>query len=372
MRIGTMAFIFLAMISLSACADTNVLEKLALNIVVGFDKEDGDNIRATSVLLKIDPNAREKTQVVASSSMTSKGTRISSNRELSKSLVGGQIRVVMYGYKLAQEGILSLTDTLSRDATLGHMIYLCVSDSNADYLLTHRYPEFSNAGIYLYEMIKQNTEDGEFPSSTIHDFLRDYYSIGKDPAIPLLRRNGNQLMLKGLAMFRDDKFVSEATPRESFLLKLLMNQNKPGSYEMMIDSETLAPFLNNKKRPLKIAIEIAGNKSKIKLKDKETQSFTANVSIRTDLLEISSHYAFDKPGSVQALEQAIGNVLDSALKSFIAKTQAVQADVVGFGEVYRSSVRHANLTKEQWHVMFQDANIQVKTKVKLIRTGVIE
>lgn len=367
------AFLFLTIFLISGCVKTNVMDDLALAIAIGYDIEKEEQIRTTSVLLKIDPSAREQTQVVASTAMTSKGGRISSNRELSKNLVGGQARVVIYGKELAQQGVMGIADTLSRDPSLGHMIYLSVSDDTADSVLTHRYPELSNVGIYLYEMIKQNMEIGQFTSPTLHDFLRDYFSAGKDPAIPLVKRKGDEISLKGIAMFHEDKLAGVASPSESFLLKLLRKQKRPGLYEVILDSEPLTPYIKqNKKKQLKMVILATGFKSKIKLVNPKEPEFTVSLSIRADLQEISSSVDFQKPEALHVLQEEISHKINGEMEAFIARMQEIESDVAGFGEVYRSSVRNSELTKEKWHSMFKTARIHVKTDVKLLRTGVIE
>lgn len=356
----------------SGCVKPSILENLALGIIIGYDSLDKERILTTSVLQKIDPSAREKTQVVASTAFTSKGSRISSNRELSKYLVGGQVRVVMYGKKLASKGIIDMADTLSRDPTLGDMIYLCVSDGEASHILTHRYREISNIGMYLFENLRQNSEREELPSPTLQDFLRDYYSEGKDPVVPLLIRKGNEVYIKGLALFHNDRMVHEASPRQGFLLKVLLNTKKEGNFELVADAEPLAKYMKHPDKEVKIVFATAKSSSKIKLLDSKAPEFIVSVSIHGDLQEISAPYSFDKPGSVSALEKEIEKKLKKEIETFIASLQSNESDAVGFGEVYRSKIRDSKLTKAKWHPMFKEAKINVRVKFTLRHTGAIE
>ncbi|WP_158082141.1 Ger(x)C family spore germination protein [Paenibacillus ferrarius] len=369
-----LSFLLCIVVLFSGCVKPFILENLALSIIIGYDSLENERILTTSVLQKIDPSAREKTQVVASTAFTSRGSRISSNRELSKYLVGGQVRVVMYGKKLASKGIIDLVDTLSRDPTLGDMIYLCVSDEEASHILTHRYREISNIGMYLYENLKQNSEREELPSPTIQDFLRDYYSEGKDPVVPLLKRRGNEVYIKGLALFHDGHMVHEASPRQGYLLKLLLNTRKPGYFELATDAEPLTKYLKHsgKENEVKIVFGTVKSSSKIKLLDSKTPEFTVSVSMFGDLQEISTPYSFDKPEAITALENEIGKKLKEEIETFMASLQKHEADAVGFGEIYRSKVRNSKLTKDKWHPMFKEAKINVRVNFKLRHTGAIE
>ncbi|MCE5172284.1 Ger(x)C family spore germination C-terminal domain-containing protein [Paenibacillus profundus] len=60
------------------------------------------------------------------------------------------------------------------------------------------------------------------------------------------------------------------------------------------------------------------------------------------------------------------------MDQFIRKLQRFNSDAVGFGEVYRSSVRHSNLNQEKWHALFPEAKIESRVQVNLVRTGTIE
>ncbi|MGO4272670.1 Ger(x)C family spore germination protein, partial [Paenibacillus sp. TAF58] len=109
------------------CVQKRILEELGLVVVVGYDPQEDNRIMGTALLHQIDPEAKEKVQVVVSTANTSKGIRNSQNRELSKRVVSGQLRIAMYNEKLARSGILTLTDTLSRDPSISDTVYVTVS-----------------------------------------------------------------------------------------------------------------------------------------------------------------------------------------------------------------------------------------------------
>lgn len=369
------ALVMIAVCSLavaSGCLQAKTLEKLGMSIVVGIDGVGKDRVLATTVLQKVDPTAKEKTQVVASTGYTSKGSRITSNRELSKKLMGGQLRVAIYSRSLAERGILDLVDTLSRDPMLGTMIYITVSERSAQELLTHRYPEISNIGTYIYEMLRQNIETEEIPSSTLHEFMRDFYSPGQDPVVPLIRRTRNEVIIKGLALFKADRMVGEATPREGVLIKLLRNRAKSVSYESILPTEPLLSYMGHKDSKLKLVFEIGRSRCRINLVDPAKPSFKISIAMDVTLQEISSPYQLGKSDAVHALEDELGKQIAAEIERLIRKLQKLSSDVVGFGETYRSAVRQVPLKKGEWHAMFRHAEISTDVKLNFIRTGVIE
>lgn len=64
--------------------------------------------------------------------------------------------------------------------------------------------------------------------------------------------------------------------------------------------------------------------------------------------------------------------LTKEIERVIAHSQEVESDIFGFGEKYRSSVRHSKLTKEKWHKMYKDMKVNVNVKFVILRDGVFE
>ena len=53
-------------------------------------------------------------------------------------------------------------------------------------------------------------------------------------------------------------------------------------------------------------------------------------------------------------------------------SQEIDSDIFGFGEYYKSSVRHAKLTEEKWHALYKDMKVNVDINVTLLRDGIFE
>jgi len=64
--------------------------------------------------------------------------------------------------------------------------------------------------------------------------------------------------------------------------------------------------------------------------------------------------------------------MSKEITRIIAHSQEVESDIFGFGEKYRSIVRHSNLTKDKWHEMYKNMKVNVKVKFVILRDGVFE
>ncbi|MGO4274226.1 Ger(x)C family spore germination C-terminal domain-containing protein, partial [Paenibacillus sp. TAF58] len=96
------------------------------------------------------------------------------------------------------------------------------------------------------------------------------------------------------------------------------------------------------------------------------------ISLHARIQEISNEFNLGEPKVVHTLEDEIAKELVRRAHQLIAKTQAVDSDPIGFGETYRSKVRHANLTDKKWREMYPKAKVQVEIKAVMVRSGVIE
>lgn len=76
--------VFLSLIFLYGCAQTNVLDKVGLTTLVGYDVGTESKIAATAVIREVNPEFQSKVEVLTTENETSKGNRMEANRKLSK------------------------------------------------------------------------------------------------------------------------------------------------------------------------------------------------------------------------------------------------------------------------------------------------
>lgn len=363
--------VLLSILLLPGCVQPRVMEKLGLTVAEGYDDLGSGRIMGTDVMYQIDPDARDIVTVVSSTAFSSKGLRVSMNREISKNIQGGQLRVVVYHDRLAKKGIIHLVDTLGRDAEIGTKVYLTVSKGKTIDILSHRFPEVGNIGRFLYQTIQQNIVKEQILSCTLHEFLHDYYSPGKDPALPLIERVGNEIHLNEVALFQDDRMVGKFRTNEAVYIKIMRNNFKAGIMELSLNSQQLLKA-KDKQKYVRVGLQVLSNSSKVRLVDPKNLRFQIKVKLQAQLAEISTEADLTKKEVVNALQSGISKEISKNAKKVLDKLQKVGSDPVGFGERYLSSVRGATLTSEEWHKMLRKASFDVQVNVRLIRTGVME
>lgn len=365
------------LVATTGCVTGRPLEKMGLIVAMGVDLLPNGRIMGTSALYGIDPNAKDKVAVLTNTANTIKGIRTKQNQEFSNRLVSGQLRVVLFGSPLAQHGIVSLIDTLARDAEIGTGLYLAVSQDSTSELLKKRYPEISNIGTFLYEQIQQNSRHEELISTTLHEFLHDYYAAGKDAVMPLFHYMNNEVHMSDIALFQDDKMVGHFNARESFYLKLIRDRYKAGTNEIGMKREVLGKLIPKKSRYshddlFYLVISNLKSKAKIKLLRQDPPTFEVTLHAVSQINEISEEINIGTKDVVKRLEKSLNQEMKKNIERLIARTQKLNTDPIGFGEHYRSMVRNSNLTRETWRKLYPKAEFTIIVHNTLSHTGIID
>lgn len=361
---------------ITGCTDRQIFDETGLATVVGYDLQKDNNIRATIVMPSINPEAKEKIQIISSIGKTSKGIRDRANLQSDKRILGGQIRVALYNETMAKRGLGSIVDTLYRDPSLSSRLYLCVYEGSTHDLLTYPYKEEGNIGIYLYRMIEQNVRGEKIPSTTMHEFFRAYYDNGIDPQLPYITRKGDEIQIKGVALFQGDRYVDWITPKEAFLIKLIHGKFKIGSYDTSIPAEVFGNNivkLSDKKKEVQLAFDTISSLSHIQVSQASPAHFKVDVKLDARILELTIPLRIDDPKVLKVIESSLEKEMEAQLQRVVKKMQKLNVDTAGFGIIYRASRRGmGNMTESEWRKMFKEATFEFQVKSTIIRNGVMD
>lgn len=355
-------------ILLTGCADRKILEDIGLITTVGYDLAGNNNIRSTMVVLQIDPEAVRNIDVISSEGLTSKGGRLNANLKTSKELQSGQLRVALYNEEIAKRGIKPYVDTLARDPSISDLTYLAIVEGSTKDLLKHEYHNIPDVGQQLFNQIEQLTDKEQISNSTLQEVQQSYYSDGIDPVLPILKRDGELIRVTGNAIMRNDKIVGKLSPDDSFYVKLIRDQYHAGSIELSFEMKDE----NGKEQKVTTVIDMIVSSRDLSLKDKNIPQFDLKLNIKARLLEIQGDINLTIPRNVKQLEKALNNKIKKEAKKVITYSQKRNSDIFGFGEVYRSSVRHADLSKGKWHEKYKNMTYTMKVDFRLVRTGITE
>ena len=372
----------MTMVLCAGCLQQKPLEKLGLITTSGYDLEGKNKIKGTVIVQKFDPMTQAATIVIESIAKTSKGLRQQENLQSNQKLVSGQLRSVVYSRELAEKGIIQLVDTLNRDAAIGNMVYLTIADKSASEILQveNKNKGRLNLGTYMYNLIKQNVEGEQVISPTLHEFNHNYYDIGRDPVLPILKVKGKDVIIAGVGLFKDDRLVDELRQGDLFYLKILADKYNAGTKEMGFKTEQLKKIIlkneNYTKKPIfskiYVTVDNIRSKTKIKLVDKKNLRYSINVTLDSRVLEMTQALDLGKPASIKLLESKFNHQMKKKMEELLIHFKELGIDPIGFGNEYEAHLRGKTITKEEWDRVYKDVTFDVHVKNTIERTGVID
>lgn len=375
MRKFSLSFILLFLfVLLTGCTETNILDRLGLTTLVGYDKgTDGERISTTAVIREVNPEFQSNVEIVTTENETSKGSRTKSNRMLSKKITIGQMRVILFGEELAKDNLHYYIDTHLQNAVVSNALYMAVVEGETTPLLKYDYKDIDDIGQHIFKLIQQNVEQEYMISPTLHEIAHDYYSIGQNFAMPIIKRDEELIALTGIALFKEGKMVGKLSADDSFYVKLVKDSFKKGIFETILKKEDFSnDLVKNTPSQMPIALDAIRSKRTWKLVDPSTPEFNLHFKLKARLLEISPDVNLGDSKVVANLEKAISKNLSREISRVIAQTQEVDSDIFGFGEKYRSSVRKSNLTVEKWQKKYKNMKVNVSVDFVIVRDGVFE
>ena len=250
---------------------------------------------------------------------------------------------------------------------------MAVVEGEARSLLEYEYPSIDEIGQHIYKLLDQNIESEQVVSSTLHEVAYDYYSVGRDIALPIIKRDDELVDISGIALFIKDKMVGKLPVDDSFYVKLSRDDYHNGTFEMKINGdELLSSLLKESHSEISLVFDPIKTKKNVKLVDSKTPEFDLHLSIEARILEIKQDINVGDAKGAEEIEKAISKKLESEISRVIAYCQKIGSDVFGYGEYYRSSVRHSNLTAEKWREIYKDMKVNVEVDFTMIRSGVFE
>lgn len=373
---------------LTGCWDRRELSDLGITMAMGIDKA-GNKYQVTVQVVQPGEVATKKGggQGLPVTTYKAKGVTVyEAIRKITtdspRKIYAAHLRMVIFGEKLAREGIGNTIDLLSRDYELRTDFYIVVAkETTAANVLRILTPLETTPAEKIYKSLEISSKVWA-PSTamTLDEFIKDYGSEGKQPVLSGIELIGDAatgntkknvetiqpaaiLRNTGLAVLRKDKLLGWLNEEESKGYNYIANQVKNTV------GHVVCP--NGKGN---IALEVVASKAKIKgFVHNGTPSIHINLYTEQSVGDVECRVDLTLTKTVEALEREAQKELREIITRSIRTVQSnYQADIFGFGDViHRSNPKAWKSLKGDWNRHFTDLDVQVNVKVKIKRVGTI-
>ncbi|MEN6325642.1 MAG: Ger(x)C family spore germination protein [Syntrophomonas sp.] len=277
-------------------------------------------------------------------------------------------KVIIVSRKIAGEGMVKVTDWLSRDPETRLDVHLLISkEDSAKKILEGKSMTVEVKSFELDDILKNQKNLFKAPQIEIWEFTNNLAEEGISaitPSTNLEKENGaDVLQIMGSAVFKRDKLIGFIDGEETKDMLFVQNQIKGG---------LLTVNENGGKTP--VTLEIFKNETKI---EPIISGSNIEMSISTDTIvaidEIGGNEDYIDDEGRKKLEQDTEKMLKNRIERFVKKIQSEYgADIFGFGVKLREDHNKVwNEVSEHWEERFKDINITVKTKVHIRNSAML-
>ncbi|MEF2248359.1 MULTISPECIES: Ger(x)C family spore germination protein [unclassified Paenibacillus] len=359
--------VMIALLLLTSCGDQRILEKTGFIQSTSYDLLPNGKLKYTVSIPIANPDIQKSNARLILNTETTGGkkARIELAKKTNLILVSGQLRTALFGIPIAKEGLMDYMDTLKRDPTIAEQVKIVVVNEDAGSLLSKDFPENPRTGKYIDHLIEKESLGQSIPETTIYSFSRDYYDDGIDPIAPVIRDAGNSIAIDGIALFKDDKYVSKIQSDDAVIFFFLKRSFIQG--EISID-------LTDPSGNTTIMLSALNSSRKLNVKHEKNGQITVNIQVNAlaSLLEYNGDLKLGSPTDKQQLENIISEMLTERAKKIIKQLQSKKTDNLGIGIHVRNSMSYKEWKKMNWQEQYPDVVINCVVNLKIKEQGFLK
>ncbi|MBM7563985.1 Ger(x)C family spore germination protein [Paenibacillus sacheonensis] len=356
---------------LSACTDQKIVNQICLVHAISFDTVAKG--KKTAVLISHFKEQGKTDLEVLHTESKSYLSLPRLNTQTNDPLERGQMRMVLFGKTSAEKGIGTVIHHLLRDPKFSSRLQLGVVERDASELL--EITTKTQEPFFLSDMIEQNMRNGNLPLMNLHVSLFNYYGEGRDMFLPYFKigREGaagsgghGEVKIDGLALFRSDRMITEISLKDAFLLKMLIQNSKNGSYTVPLAGKA-SNNTNNQGEDF-ILLRSMHSKANYMVNNVHLiPSISIRLKLVTELQNVPDWVDVRSEEQLTRLEKTMGSYLKKEIEKFLSRLKENKVDPVGLGDLIRS--RSKNWNAQDFEKIYQEIKTTVSVQVKIANTG---
>lgn len=418
--LGTLIFI----LSFSGCYDANEPNDYAYVVAIGVDKaKENDEYEISIQFAKpaqISGGSSEEggTNGETLGLVTVEAPTIYSGINVANNIVSKRFqlshtKIIVVSEEIAREGINDIIDNIVRSSDLRPNMYIAVAKDGAKEYLASVEPEMEINPVKYYQLIFEN-EAAEFVPKSVSQNVYFYINSGeRDIILPMVSKSretgeaaseeesnesqkdnitlpktdagtnysgfeylmreysaGNVVANKknkseamGMAIFENDKMISEMNDIETELYNIINGTFKTGYNTFYNDKFPEKPMVMQVRqyKPPSINVQTYEDMPKI----------SVDISMEGSLISVAGDYLVEE--DIDNYEKNISGYTEEALKKFLNKTsRELGTDIFGFGMyAKRNFLNYGKFENYNWREKYKKAEFDVNVDFTIRRTGLI-
>ncbi|MRB78359.1 Ger(x)C family spore germination protein [Bacillus thuringiensis] len=345
----------ISLIFMTGCLQKSLIDDVQLIQGIVYDTTK-DKIKAT-IVCPVQQKGH-KVQIFENIANTVKQGREKASFESAQPFAIGQLRVVLFTEQLAKKDITVAYDTLLRDSSIGHTIYLGILEGKGYDLFSEKYKNNFNVAIYIKNLLEHNMETGSLPNDNLQLNSYRYYKVGQDTFMPMLRKQKDKISIQGIALFNEETYVGKLEQKEMFVFRGLLEKHRLNSQEFKSHGGYV--LINNIRSTPSYRVRIKNGKP----------SFYIQVKVDARLQEVSKRISLEDKKNFEVITKNIEKQLNTDSKKLLKKLKDLNVDPLGLGSKFKQKYKPFDLN--EWKKIYKTVPIRVKYIVNIENSGVVE
>lgn len=359
----------------AGCWDQKELNEVAVVIGVGMDKADNNMYKVTAQVIKPNPKqgrgasggSEIPTWSLTASDRTVMDAIIQLNRISPRRLYWPHLQIIVFGEKLAREGVAPILTFFERDRDNRSGTYLAVTHGTAENLLNQKI-ELGNVPAKAMADLLETAPKRQISvqATTLRKFAKDIVTPGIDPVVDVIdpqqiRGKTETYRISQLAVFKDDKLKSFLSQEEAVGVAMASGKYEESIFTVPCPGAEKG-FVNFLTTDFRIRSKPDYREGELTVKyDIFIEGNIGDQTCKRDTMDQDFH---------QELNRAVGKRIQGLVNTAFQKTRKVEADAYGLGrEVFRHYPSVWTFKLKENPRYLEDINIQVAVEANVRRSG---
>lgn len=386
-----LAFFLIITCSLTAgCWDQIEIIDLALVIATAIDKGDDPDNKVVLTIQVANPRMFIPGEGGGGDGEKAFWTATGTGKTISEATFGiahrvprriffGHNRLMIVGEEVARDGIIPYLDRYFRSRETRPNLYILVARGRGQEILETNMATFRSSGMTLINLLDLGNTHTVVPIRLVQ-FVYDLTSASSAAVAPMVQvveqssvnieemKEGTRprtLSVKSLAVFNSGgRMVGEMNNAETMGLLWIRDWAELNeltvSYPIVESMESLT-------------LDLVGSTTKTRVEIGEDGIPRFEIELRA-VFDVSEHFG-ERPGVdhtwyIDSLEKRANTVIERDIQAAVSKAQALNADVLGFGEeVYRQHPREWERLRNNWPDIFPMVEVTVSSTSEINTRG---
>lgn len=417
-RGGQILLMIILLVLLSGCNGSHETDQLAYVVAIGVDREENGRFLVTYQIAvpreiagggdsgsgESDSSGGKKSFI----NISLVGASFAETRNELKSAISlvpvmYQAKMIILGEDLARKGVGDVLAPLARFREFRGSMYVTVAAGRAKEFLEHNKPSISTSSNKYYELMMQSDQvAGSFLATSLHAFYHHVKQPGEDAYVTFVgvnpqaksekieknpaanqtrgkhkmetpqvagnieRSGGNEAEFMGVAVFHGDRMTGVLDSHQTRILSMLLRRFKNG----FISVED--PLITQGKKGINLHY-VVSEPPDVKVGFADGKPIVqVNLKLEGEITSIASGIHYEDIEKRHQLEAYMSNLFTEDLLDFFQTTQAMNSDVFGVGNYYRSQFSLLSAYRDfDWKNRYSLAQISGNVEFKIRRTGLM-